>query len=75
MTDQHAPFSLWTVYDSPKDYRGLFVARKFTLAGPTPSVISSEDLGAIRDTLARMGLLVPMARSPEDDPVIIETWI
>ena len=74
MTDQHAPFALWTVYDKPKDFPGLYVARKFTLAGPTPTTMTSEDLDALRNALARMGL-VPMARSPEDDPVIIESWI
>lgn len=74
MTGARPEFSLWTVYDKPKDFPGLYVARKFTLAGPTPSVMSSEDLDALRDALARMGL-TPMARSPEDDPVIIESWI
>jgi hypothetical protein len=74
MTTDQAPFVLWTVYDKPKDFPGLYVARKFTLTGPTPSAMTSEDLSALRSALMRMGL-VPMPRSPEDDPVIIETWI
>lgn len=74
MTGARPHFVLWTIYDKPTDYPGLYVARKFTLAGPTATTMTSEDLDALRNALARMGL-ARIARSPEDDPVIIETWI
>jgi hypothetical protein len=71
----HAPFILWTVYDkTTKDFPGVYVARKFTLNGPTHHHMTSEDLDALREALTRMGFC-QMARSPEDDPVIIESWI
>jgi hypothetical protein len=71
----YAPFVLWTVYDNTtKDFPGVYVARKFTLNGPTHQHMTSEDLDALRTALARMGFC-QMARSPEDDPVIIESWI
>jgi hypothetical protein len=68
-------FVLWTVYDkTTKDFPGVYVARRFTQSGPTHQHMTSEDLGALRTTLARMGFCL-LARSPEDDPVIIESWI
>lgn len=75
MTGAHqADFVLWTVYDKPADFPGVYVARKYTLAGPTHSTMQSEDLDALRITLARMGL-VQIKRTAEDHPRIIETWI
>lgn len=74
MSDQQARFVLWTVYDSPSDFPGLFVARKFTDQGPTLDFMTCPDLGPLREQLWRKGL-DPIARSPEDDPVIIESWM
>lgn len=65
---------VWTVYDNPKDYAGWFVARRFTLDGPTPDVLFSNKLEDLRDVLRGMGL-TPIPRSPEDDAVIVESWI
>lgn len=65
---------IWTVYDSPKDLRGWFVARRFTLDGPTPDVITTRTVDEVRDVMRRMGLTC-IPRSPEDDPVIVESWI
>lgn len=67
-------FKIWTVYASPSDYPGLYVARLHTMQGPARSIITCEDLDGLRATLASMGL-VCLPRSPEDDPVIIESWL
>lgn len=74
MTADQAPFVLWTVYDNPTDFPGLYVARQFTLNGPTKNVFTSESLGALRAIFQQRGM-TPMPRSPGDDPVIIESWI
>ena len=70
-------FFIWTVYDRPRDYPKLFVARKFsTRRGPRPTseIMFASTLDGLREMLAAMGL-TRLARSPGDDPVIVETWI
>jgi len=65
----------YTVYDHPTDYPELYVVRVFRNEIPDEApFIKSPELQIIRDHLTRMGL-VPIPRSPEDDKVIIETWI
>jgi hypothetical protein len=71
---EHGPFVLWTVYDRPADFPGLYVARKFTLNGPTSDVMAYPSLEPLREVLRHKGLC-PIPRSPDDDPVIIESWI
>lgn len=68
----------WTIYDHPSDYPEHFVAREFLIvpggARPTPSVMVSTDLEWLRTTLLVDFGMVSLARSPEDDPTIVETW-
>jgi hypothetical protein len=70
---------MWTVYKHPKDYPNSYVARLFEVdangARPTPSIIVAPDLERLRDTLQFDMDLVKLMRSPEDDPVIVETWL
>ena len=80
-TPKHA-LSLWTVYERPRDYPDEFVARRFTVgphlggtcAGPTDDVLRAAHLAALRAQLLARGL-VCIARHPEDDPCIVETWL
>lgn len=69
---------MWVVYDHPKDYPENFVARKF-LIGHGEARASAEalvfvDLVPLRWVLQRAGLCC-LARNPQDDPVIVESWI
>jgi hypothetical protein len=72
-----AVMSLWTVYYKPKDYPYGYIARRFEIhpgeSRPTKSTFMGETLGDIR-RLMPPGL-VCLARSPDDDPVIVEVWI
>jgi hypothetical protein len=72
------PLAMWTVYNSPKDFPAMFVARMFyvwsTGSQPTEKIIMSENVDAIRLQLFRMGL-TPINRSEDDDPNIVEVWI
>ena len=74
-----AILSMWTVYNSPSDYPGKFVARRFDVdaSGPKPSmsIIIMDDLDKLREMLAFEMHLVCLTRSPEDDPKIVETWL
>ena len=65
--------NIWTVYYSPADYPGKFVARRWILDMPTTDVLVDDTLPALRERLPPG--LYRMNRNPQDDPVIIETWI
>jgi hypothetical protein len=76
---EHARLQLWTVYDSPLDYPGLFVAR-MSLVGAgggterTEHRLVSSDLTAIRTQLMAWGLHC-LTRHPDDAPHILEVWL
>lgn len=64
---------IWTVYKYPIDMLGHFVARKWWMDQPTGEFFHDATLEALRDKLPKG--LIRMERSPQDDPVIVETWI
>jgi hypothetical protein len=69
---------MWVVYDHPADYPDRYVARQHVvgIAGDqsTDRTMVSLSLESIRTALANQGL-VCITRNPEDDPVIVETWL
>lgn len=74
MSELHLP--MWVIYESPKDYPGKFVVRLWeSLPRPEP-----RRLIGVSENLEEARKLVPpgayrLVRQPEDDPVIVETWI
>lgn len=67
---------LWTVYDSPSDYPGQFVARKWLVKQEpiaTDELVTGSTLQSVRDQLP--GGLHCMPRSLGDDAKIVETWL
>jgi len=72
-------FVMWTIYENPSDYPGLFVARRWRIASDgslhclDPALVE-RTLQPIRDEMHRLGLY-RLARSEGDDPVIVESWI
>jgi len=66
--------NIWTVYRSPLDFPGKFIARRFVLDKPTRDVIIADTLEEIRERLSRKGL-ARFGRFEGDDPVIVETWL
>jgi len=64
---------IWTVYDHPSDWPHGFVARKFVLDQPTNEVFKASTLGQLRAMLPEG--LTCLARSEQDDPVIVECWL
>lgn len=68
---------MWVVYDCPSDYPGLYVARKTVNGFPTRTLVTSETLDGVRDRIRffQPYRLTKIARSPGDDPVIVETWL
>lgn len=67
--------TIWTVYNSPTDHPGLYVARRSVDGTPTADVIFDADFAILRSKLAAKGLRFLAPRSPGDDPKIVETWI
>jgi hypothetical protein len=70
-------FDLWTLYDHPRDYPDMFVARKFVIsemgARPTNEVIVHKSLHPLRILMQAKGLSC-LQRMPADEPQIIEAW-
>ena len=67
----HLP--IWTVYDSPRDLPGRYVARLFVMDKATTKVITAPTLEAVRNLLPAG--LTCLERNPQDDPMIVETWL
>lgn len=71
-------FTLWCVYDHPKDYPREFVARRHDvhpgMSVPTEEVIVSEKLEPLREELSGKGLQC-IGRHGGDDPCILEVWL
>lgn len=69
---------MWTVYKHPRDYPKSFVARLFEVDAdgvrPTPNIVIAATLERLQDEMMEMGL-VKLMRNPNDDPVIVETWL
>ena len=66
---------IWVVYDHPSDLPDAYVARRFRGNVPTQSVMWGNDLEMLRVMLAIDMGLTRIVRDPEDDPVILETWV
>lgn len=64
---------MWVVYRSPKDFPGVFVARKWLIDGATQETVQAITLEGVR-ALIPQGLH-RMARDVSDDPCIVETWL
>jgi hypothetical protein len=66
---------IWTIYE--RDYPDWFVARPHIIrpktAGPLPMHLMAADLETLRAMLPDG--LTCLARSPGDDPTIIEVWV
>lgn len=66
--------TVWTVYRSPKDYPGHWVLRAHDVPGGPRAdcYVSKSYEGVIKHVPADR---VRLARMPQDDPPIVETWV
>lgn len=67
---------MWTIFDSPLDFPGKFVLRKFTAIDG--ELVPSPD-AQTADTLSEISKLVPFglvcfSRHFNDEPQIVEVW-
>ena len=72
--------STWTIYDHPRDFPDLFVARRFESGTGDPEPVATSDIiGAhglepLREMMKRAGLTV-LPRMEGDQPQIVEVWL
>ena len=65
----------YVIYDHPRDYPGHFVVRRWLIEPGTCKPSEAMIYGTLEE--ARRSIprdLVRIARSPEDDSCIVETW-
>lgn len=74
-TNQTLP--IWTVYQSPRDFPGKFIARLFVISrgypAPTTLAVVGDNLDDVRRCISAG--LFRTVRWKDDDPCIVETWI
>lgn len=70
-------FPVFTIYSSPTDFPGKFVVRLFDGPKPLRLITISDTLEDARRTIPQGPPLgfVRTERHPNDDPVIVESWI
>lgn len=64
-----------TVYKSPRDYPGCYVARVFDMDKPTNVTITRDNLEDLQQDIAEHTGMVFIPRSMEDGQQVIGTWI
>ena len=68
---------MWTIYDRPTDHPTGFVVRRFTVTsehGAMPG--EAYTAASLEDARASLPPdLTRLARWPEDEPQIVETWL
>jgi hypothetical protein len=66
---------MWTIYDHPRDFPRHVVVRAVAVGiGKAACACLYDTLAEAREDCARLAS-VPMPRDPDDDEVIVETWI
>lgn len=63
------------VYEDTKDYPGLYVARVWDVNRPTNVIIVKKDLDELQQDIAKHTDMVWLQRRPQDDKVLLGTWI
>lgn len=68
--------SIWTIYENPKDYPGIYVARRWEVSA-TPVATSDLLTGAsLEDVRAQLPPgLMRMPANAEDDQSVVESWL
>jgi hypothetical protein len=70
--------SLWTVFNSPTDFPGRVVARRFAVVRGKLEPVATADV-IVGSSIAEVRACLPpglycQPRQPGDEPHIVETW-
>ncbi len=75
---QSEPMYQWVIYDHPKDFPDVYVARKWEIKDgkfePTQEIKKSKNIDELRKYFFQQQLF-RIVRMPGDDPCIVEVWI
>lgn len=64
------------IYNSPKDYPGIYVARVWDMDKPTDTFMLKKDLNKMREDIKlNLPNKIRLPRAKNDDNCIVETWI
>lgn len=66
--------NLYVIYDSPKDFPGKYVVRRWLLDKPTLDYELFSSLTEARQALIKKNLY-RIPRHRDDDTCIVETWV
>jgi hypothetical protein len=69
--------SMWAIYESPKDFPGLWVARRHEVAGAKTYATTDYFVGESKGEVLKK---IPpglhrLERMPDDEPQIVEVWL
>ena len=62
------------VYENPKDFPGMIVARVFEMNYPTDTIMVKSSLTEMQQDISKIGMIF-LPRTKQDDPKLIGTWI
>lgn len=70
----------YAIYFNPSDFPGKYVLRRWAIKEGVPFPLPDPSPTYVADTLSEVRAQVPaglvhLHRHPEDDPVIVETWM
>lgn len=74
-------FEMWTIYDHPSDYPDWFVVRCSWVEGnlAESAYVMAANMATANTLEAARACIPPglhcAVRRPDDDPVIVETWL
>lgn len=71
---EYAKVPMITIYNSPEDYPGKYVARLWDLHTPTPYIVIADTLDEARAAIPT-GDMIQFSRDTKDDLCIVETWV
>lgn len=74
-TGMDVGLEMWVIYDHPKDFPNGFIARLWIDEDPQAQTMTADTLDNLRELICRWGCTCHLVRYPDDDPVIVETWI
>jgi hypothetical protein len=76
MIERGGKLCSWTVFDHPADAPNWYVARLFVLDEPTDEVFLGDTLEEARRFINKnYPGLVCIPRRPQDNAVVVETWL
>lgn len=66
---------IWTIYDHPSDYPDHVTVRVWYGELSEPNVALVQSIEEARTYVLSAGACMCLRRLPDDDPVIVESWI